>query len=144
MHLFAVILFINQALYNGNCENISVAYLSDQRSYQNISRQKEALTAVTALTSVQRITWFPDVAEERRQFMNWDHNFLLRRYEESGRDKKKYLSNLRTAFGKTAKNSQLSFDSQEDTNQNLVTGRYQVSYFLLTNCYEWLFERRPA
>ena len=44
---------------------------------------------------------YPEIAFERRQFMNWDHDFLTKIYEESGRNNERFLNKLRNEYIRT-------------------------------------------
>ena len=48
-------------------------------------------------------TAYPEIAQERRQHMNWDNDFLTKTYEECGKNNTKFLQKLRKEYAKPVK-----------------------------------------
>ena len=80
--------------------------------HQNATDSKFSAETLPDL-EVEIVTLYPDIASERKQYMNWDRDYLINKFEKSGKNKTRFLTNLRMEYNRhpIINNSQ-SFQSQ--------------------------------
>jgi len=87
--MFLLIIIANLSLANAKYRNFENNISSTYNANETFNTKAETL--------------YPVIAFERRQLMNWDNEYLMKTYNESGKNKNIFLQMLRKEFARSPK-----------------------------------------